>query len=58
MAFTDIWKVDPMPAGGAVIRGESWRVTVLTDKPTEVQVSVAANGIVLRKIAGTVILLR
>ena len=34
------------------------RVTVLTDKPTEVQVSVAANGIVLRKIAGTVILLR
>ena len=34
------------------------RVTVLTDKPTEVQVSVDANGIVLRKIAGTVILLR
>ena len=34
------------------------RVTVLTDKPTEVQVSVAANGIVLRKIAGTCILLR
>ena len=32
MAFTDIWTIDPMPAEGAVIRGEAWRVTVLTDR--------------------------
>ena len=34
------------------------KVTVLTDKPAEVRVSVAASGIVLRKVAGTLILLR
>ena len=32
MSFTDIWKINPMPAEGAVIRGEGWRVTVLTDR--------------------------
>lgn len=32
MTFTDIWTINPMPAEGAVIRGESWRVTVLTDR--------------------------
>ena len=32
MAFTDIWTIDPTPAEGAVVRGESWRVTVLTDR--------------------------
>ena len=34
------------------------RVTVLTDRPTEVQVAVTANGIVLRKVVGTLIMLR
>ena len=33
------------------------KVTVLTDKPTEVKVSVTANGIVLRKVVGTLIML-
>ncbi len=32
MSFTDIWTINPMPAEGAVIRGDSWRVTVLTDR--------------------------
>ena len=32
MAFTDIWTINPMPAERAVIRGDSWRVTVLTDR--------------------------
>ena len=32
MTFTDIWTIDPMPTEGAVIRGETWRVTVLTDR--------------------------
>ncbi len=32
MTFTDIWTINPVPAEGAVLRGESWRVTVLTDR--------------------------
>ncbi len=32
MTFTDIWTINPMPAEGAMICGETWRVTVLTDR--------------------------
>ena len=32
MAFTDIWSICPIPAEGSVIRGDGWRVTVLTDR--------------------------
>ena len=32
MAFTDIWTICPQPAEGAVIRGERYRITVLTDR--------------------------
>ena len=32
MAFTDIWSICPTPAEGSVIRGDGWRVTVLTDR--------------------------
>ncbi|MGX8706733.1 MAG: TIM-barrel domain-containing protein, partial [bacterium] len=32
MTFTDIWKIDPMPAEGAVVSGDGYRITVLTDR--------------------------
>ena len=32
MSFTDIWNICPMPAEGAMICGEGWRVTVLTER--------------------------
>ena len=32
MAFTDIWTINPAPTEGAVIRGEGYRITVLTDR--------------------------
>ena len=32
MAFTDIWTIRPQPADGAVIRGDGFRVTVLTER--------------------------
>jgi len=32
MAFTDIWTICPQPAEGAVIRGDGYRITVLTER--------------------------
>ena len=32
MTFTDIWTIQPRPAQGAVIAGDGYRVTVLTDR--------------------------
>ena len=32
MTFTDIWAIRPAPTEGAVIAGEGWRITVLTDR--------------------------
>ena len=32
MRFTDIWAIRPTPTQGAVIAGEGWRITVLTDR--------------------------
>ncbi len=32
MSFADIWSIDPAPAKGSVLRGATWRVTVLTDR--------------------------
>lgn len=32
MSFTDIWNIRPLPTRGAVIAGEGWRITVLTDR--------------------------
>ena len=32
MTFTDIWTIHPRPAEGAVIAGDGWRITVLTDR--------------------------
>ena len=31
MTFTDTWNICPRPAEGAVIAGNGWRITVLTD---------------------------
>ena len=32
MSFTDNWDIRPTPADGAVIKGEGYRITVLTDR--------------------------
>ena len=32
MRFTDIWTINPAPADGAVIRGDGYRITVLTER--------------------------
>ncbi len=32
MAFRDIWQINPRPTDGAVVSGDRWRVTVLTDR--------------------------
>ena len=32
MNFADIWTIRPTPNQGAVIAGEGWRITVLTDR--------------------------
>ena len=32
MNFTDIWSVRPRPSDGAVIAGDGWRITMLTDR--------------------------
>ena len=32
MQFTDIWTVRPDPAARSVVRGDGWRITVLTDR--------------------------
>ena len=37
MTFADIWTIRPMPTEGAVIAGEGWRITVLTDRLLRLQ---------------------
>ena len=32
MKFTDQWTICPEPAQGSVVKGEKWRITVLTDR--------------------------
>ena len=37
MTFADIWTIRPAPVEGAVIAGEGWRITVLTDRLLRLQ---------------------
>ena len=32
MTFTDIWAIRPAPTAGAVVSGDGFRITVLTDR--------------------------
>ena len=31
MSFTDIWSICPAPRAESVVKGDTWRITVLTD---------------------------
>lgn len=31
MRFTDIWSICPTPRAESVVKGDTWRITVLTD---------------------------